>query len=164
MGTVPGLIATVTTTQGRQMVAIRFRPRGLRRPSDHSGFSLHVFVRFVTLLWSQYHQRRGESDLRIVCAAAADGNVVLFNSEDGAMVGLIKEHAREACSVEWNPTPTVQLILSASWLYFQASQQLVYFATWAPHNPGLLCCTSGDGRVSLWDIRNPDSHTAIPVW
>ncbi|XP_022711164.1 peroxisomal targeting signal 2 receptor-like isoform X3 [Varroa jacobsoni] len=149
----------------------------LRRPAGGNGpLSINHVMNYSDALFDLSFS---ESDPRVVCAAAADGHIVMFNSEHGAVLGSVKGHAKEVYSVEWNPTRTEHLIVSASWdgkvnltdpqklavvRSFQAHRQLVYSAAWAPRSPGMLCSCSADGSVALWDIRNPDSQRPALVF
>lgn len=49
-------------------------------------------------------------------------------------------------------------------LFLQAHRQLVYSAAWAPRSPGMLCSSSADGSVALWDLRTADSQKPALVF
>lgn len=65
----------------------------LRRPAGGNGpLSINHVMNYSDALFDLSFS---ESDPRVVCAAAADGHIVMFNSEHGAVLGSVKGHAKE---------------------------------------------------------------------
>ncbi|XP_003746520.1 peroxisomal targeting signal 2 receptor [Galendromus occidentalis] len=119
-----------------------------------------------------------EVDPNVVCAASADGHLIIFHLLHAHPVAVIKAHSREISSVQWNPTRSSQNVLSSSWdgtinlvdpsrqavlRSFKFHSSYVYDAVWAPRNPNSFCSASGDGAVGVWDLRAERPQICLSV-
>lgn len=119
-----------------------------------------------------------ELDQNILVSSSGDGSIQIWNIAKPQIppVAVLRGHVKEVYGVDWSPTPSENLLLSASWdksiklwdpvpvvelTTFLGHDHIVYSAVWSPHSPGSFASVSGDTTLRLWDIRTPELPVTV---